>query len=69
MKELLPTTGYIRGGCTPIGMKKPFPIFIDRSCLDHERIYISAGVRGLQIAISPHDLIAFVEATVAELTA
>jgi Cys-tRNA(Pro)/Cys-tRNA(Cys) deacylase len=69
VRELLATTGYIRGGCSPIGMKKPFPIFIDRSCLDHERIYISAGVRGLQIAISPHDLIAFVEATVAELTA
>lgn len=69
MKELLPTTGYIRGGCSPIGMKKPLPTFIHSSCLDHARIYISAGVRGLQIAINPNDLIAFVGATVAELTA
>ena len=69
MKELLPTTGYIRGGCSPIGMKKPLPTYIHSSCLDHARIYISAGVRGLQIAINPNDLIAFVGATVAELTA
>ena len=67
MKELLPTTGYIRGGCTPIGMKKPFPTFIHSTALDFERIYISAGVRGLQIAIHPQALIDFVGATVAEL--
>lgn len=67
MKELLPTTGYIRGGCTPIGMKKPFPTFIHSTALDFERIYISAGVRGLQIAIHPQALIDFVSATVAEL--
>ena len=67
MKELLPTTGYIRGGCTPIGMKKPFPTFIHSTCLDHERIYISAGVRGLQIAIAPADLISYVGATVADI--
>jgi Cys-tRNA(Pro)/Cys-tRNA(Cys) deacylase len=69
MKELLPTTGYIRGGCSPIAMKRPFPTFIDESCLLHERIYISAGVRGLQICIAPHDLISFVDATTASLTA
>lgn len=69
MKELLPTTGYIRGGCSPIGMKKPFPTFIHSTCLEHERIYISAGVRGLQIAIAPADLIAYVGATVTELVA
>lgn len=67
MKELLPTTGYIRGGCTPIGMKKQFPTFIHSTALDFERIYISAGVRGLQIAIHPQALIDFVGATVAEL--
>ena len=67
MKELLPTTGYIRGGCTPIGMKRRFPTFIDASCLAYDHIYISAGVRGLQIRIAPADLIAFVEATTAEL--
>ncbi len=67
MKELLPTTGYIRGGCSPIGMKKPLPTYIHTSSLKHERIYISAGVRGLQIAIAPSDLIAYVGATVADL--
>ena len=67
MKELLPTTGYIRGGCSPIGMKKPLPTFIHSTCLDHERIYISAGVRGLQIAIAPADLVAYVGATVVDL--
>jgi Cys-tRNA(Pro)/Cys-tRNA(Cys) deacylase len=69
MKELLPTTGYIRGGCSPIGMKKPLPTYIHTSSLEHERIYISAGVRGLQIAIAPSDLIAYVGATVADLIA
>ena len=69
MKELLPTTGYIRGGCSPIGMKRPLPTFIHATCLQFERIYISAGVRGLQIAIAPKDLIDYVGATVAELCA
>jgi Cys-tRNA(Pro)/Cys-tRNA(Cys) deacylase len=64
MKELLPTTGYIRGGCSPIGMKKPFPTFIHSTAMEHPYIYISAGVRGLQIKIAPTDLISFVGATV-----
>ena len=68
MKELLPTTGYIRGGCTAIGMKKRFPTYIHQSCLEHEFIYISAGVRGLQIRIAPTDLISFVGAEVAEIS-
>lgn len=67
MKELRQTTGYIRGGCSPIGMKRPFPTFFDSSVEAQERIYISAGVRGLQIAIAPQALIDFVGATVAEL--
>lgn len=67
MKELLPVTGYIRGGCSPIAMKRPFPTYIDASATLHERIYISAGVRGLQISISPNDLITFIDATLAEL--
>ena len=67
MKELLPTTGYIRGGCTPIGMKKPFPTFIHSTCLQFDTIYISAGVRGLQIAINPNALIEFIGASVEEL--
>lgn len=69
VRELLATTGYIRGGCSPIGMKRPFPTYVDCSCEAHEQIYISAGVRGLQIDIAPHDLIGFVGATVAALTA
>ena len=68
MKDLLPTTGYIRGGCTPIGMKRSFPTFIDESCLAHEKIYISAGQRGLQLRLSPADLIAFVSAKTAKIT-
>ena len=67
MKDLLPTTGYIRGGCSPIGMKKPFPTFIHSSCTDHDIIYISAGVRGLQIAIAPNDLVNFVGAQIADI--
>lgn len=63
MKELLPTTGYIRGGCTPIGIKRPFPTFIHSTCLLSDTIYISAGVRGLQIAINPNALIEFIGAS------
>lgn len=69
MKELLPSTGYIRGGCSPIGMKKPLPTYFHSSATDHPRIYISAGVRGLQIAIAPTDLIAYVGAAVADIIA
>lgn len=67
MKELLPTTGYIRGGCTPIGMKKRFPTFLHATCEAFEYIYISAGVRGLQLRIAPRDLVNYTEATVADL--
>ena len=62
VKELLPATGYIRGGCSPIGMKKAFPTFIHESALLYDTIYVSAGVRGLQICIAPADLIRFVGA-------
>ena len=62
LKELLPTTGYIRGGCSPIGMKKAFPTFIHESALLFDYIYISAGQRGLQLKIAPQDLIDFVGA-------
>ncbi len=67
MKELLPITGYIRGGCSPIGLKKPFPIFIHHTSTDFDYIYISAGVRGLQIKISPADLIAYTHATLGDI--
>ena len=68
MKELLGVTGYIRGGCSPIGMKKRFPTYIHQSCMEHDAIYISAGVRGLQIRIAPQDLISFVGAEVGEIS-
>ena len=61
VKDLLPTTGYIRGGCSPIGMKKAFPTFIHESALLYDYIYISAGKRGLQIKINPQALIDFVK--------
>ncbi|MBD5276635.1 MAG: Cys-tRNA(Pro) deacylase [Bacteroides sp.] len=67
MKELLPVTGYIRGGCSPVGMKKAFPTFFHSTALDHEQIYVSAGVRGLQIEINPEALIKYVGATVADI--
>lgn len=69
MKELLPTTGYIRGGCSPVGMKKPFPTYIDETCILHDYIYVSAGVRGLQFKIDPQTLADFVEADIVDLTA
>lgn len=67
MKELLPLTGYIRGGCSPLGMKKPYPIFLHQSALQYPFIYISAGQRGLQLKLSPKDLQHAVTATVCEL--
>lgn len=67
MKDLLNVTGYIRGGCSPIGMKKRFPTYFHVTANNYETIYVSAGVRGLQIEISPSDLIGFVQATVADV--
>lgn len=62
VKELLSLTGYIRGGCSPIGMKKKFPTYIDDSAKDKERIYVSAGQRGLQVILSPLELAQYVGA-------
>ena len=67
MKDLLGVTGYIRGGCSPIGMKKAFPPYFHATALEFDTIYVSAGVRGLQVEISPSDLIAFVCASVADV--
>ncbi len=67
VKELLPLTGYIRGGCSPIGMKKLFPIFIDETAQLFDEIYVSAGVRGMQIKISPFDLKEIIEAEFTDL--
>lgn len=67
MKELLPLTGYIRGGCSPIGMKKPFPTFFHSSITDFQEVFVSAGVRGLQLRISPQALVDFTGGTVTDL--
>lgn len=68
MKDLLPLTGYIRGGCSPVGMKKSFPTFIHETCQLFDYIYVSAGVRGLQFKLKPDDLVQAVGMTVADLT-
>ena len=57
MKDLLSLTGYVRGGCSPIGMKKPFPTYIHSTVEDFDYVYVSAGVRGLQFKIAPNDLV------------
>lgn len=67
MKDLLAVTGYIRGGCSPIGMKKKFPTYFHSTAQDQEKIYVSAGVRGLQIEIAPSALMNFVGAKVANV--
>lgn len=67
MKELLPTTGYIRGGCSPIGMKKHYNTYIEESAMLYDKIYISAGVRGAQIIINPEQLKDFVKAEFKDL--
>jgi len=66
-KELLGLTGYIRGGCSPLGMKKPYPIYIYENCLLFDQIFISAGQRGLQLILNPEDLIRITGAVVCDL--
>jgi len=67
MKELLPTTGYIRGGCSPIGMKKRFPTYLDSTAKNYEKIAVSAGMRGVQVILAPEDLVEYVGAKVVDL--
>jgi len=67
MRDLLMVTGYIRGGCSPIGMKKKFPTFIDETCELFDLIAISAGIRGMQILINPQDLINYIQAQTKDL--
>lgn len=67
MKELLPLTGYIRGGCSPIGMKKKFPTYIEETAILFDRIAVSAGMRGVQLQIDPEQLAAFTGAVFAPL--
>lgn len=67
MRDLLSTTGYIRGGCSPVGMKKRFPTFIDETALSWERIAVSAGQRGVQVILSPQALAEYVGAKFTDL--
>lgn len=67
MKDLLPVTGYIRGACSPIAMKKHFPTYIHDSCRNFDKIYVSAGKRGLQLYLAPQDLINEIKAAVGYL--
>lgn len=69
VKELLGLTGYIRGGCSPVGMKKKYPTYIDESCLLEAEIAVSAGVRGCQMILSPQVLVDFTQASIVELIA
>lgn len=66
-RELLPLTGYVHGGCSPVGMKKRFPTVFHESCLEHETICVSAGRVGFQVEIKPADLLALVGASTADL--
>ncbi|CUQ54868.1 MULTISPECIES: Cys-tRNA(Pro) deacylase [Hungatella] len=68
MKDLLAVTGYIRGGCSPIGMKKQFPTFVEESAVLYDEIAISAGLRGQQILIAPQTLVTFIRGNFASLT-
>lgn len=68
VKELEPLTGYVRGGCSPIGMKKRFPTIIDEAALLFDAVSVSGGRRGLSLRLDPQELIPFVEATVADVT-
>ncbi len=67
LKEVLPLTGYIRGGCSPLGAKKNYPVYLDSSCLNWQEIAISAGQRGMQLLVAPGDLIAAVQAVTVPL--
>lgn len=64
MKDLIPVTGYMRGACSPIGMKKQFPTFIHESCMNYDKIYVSAGKRGLQLYISTKNILEITKAKV-----
>lgn len=68
VKEILDITGYIRGGCSPIGMKKPFPTYIDETAQLYEKIYFSAGKRGVQIKLDPEKLASVTDGIFTDLT-
>lgn len=68
MKEILNLTGYVRGGCSPLAMKKQYPTFLDASALDYPYIVVSAGLRGAQLKLAPQDLVKASQARVDRLT-
>ena len=67
LKEVQPLTGYIRGGCSPLAAKKAYPVFLDESAILQERIYVSAGQRGVQLLLAPDDLVSAAHAVYAAL--
>ena len=67
MKDLLATTGYIRGGCSPIGMKKKFPTYIEESAREFDEITVSAGIRGAQLLLRVDQLVKFVDAKMCQI--
>ncbi len=67
VKDLLALTGYIRGGCSPVGMKKKFPTYFNDSCQNHEKITVSAGVKGCQLLVSVKELIEYTSATICDI--
>jgi Cys-tRNA(Pro)/Cys-tRNA(Cys) deacylase len=68
VKEILELTGYIRGGCSPVGMKKKYSTYIDENCILYDQIFVSAGLRGIQLKISPDDLILFTGSVICSLS-
>jgi len=68
VKDLLGTTGYIRGGCSPIGMKKKFPTFLDETAILFDEITISAGIRGCQLCIPREQLVEYIDAMLCDIT-
>ena len=67
LKEVFPLTGYIRGGCSPLGAKKNYPVYLDENAILWERIFVSAGQRGVQLLLAPDDLLRAVSAVYADL--
>jgi Cys-tRNA(Pro)/Cys-tRNA(Cys) deacylase len=68
VKDIQQITGYIRGGCSPIGMKKNYPTYLDEAAQLYDEIYVSAGIRGMQVKLSPNDLVNLLKANFADLT-
>ena len=69
VKDLLALTGYIRGGCSPIGMKKKFPTYFDESAILYDEITVSAGIKGCQLLLSSEKVVEFTDAVLADITA